>query len=100
MEFQESEIVTLAVAIAFIGSMAFLHRVIRLPRLPILYAAILTLMGGHCFTVVEGFSAPGTLWYESFNILEHVCYALSGVLFAVGCWFLVYTARQKGAGQP
>jgi len=100
MEFQESEIVSLAVAVAFVASTAFLHRVIHLPRLPILYTAIFTLMGGHLFTVVEGFSAPGTLWYELFNVLEHISYALSGVLFAVGCWALAWAARREGASQP
>ncbi len=100
MEFQESEIVSLAVAIAFTGSVAFLHRVIRLPRLPILYAAIFTLMGGHLFTVVEGFWVPGTFGYELFNVSEHVCYALSGVLLAVGCWALAWAARREGARQP
>jgi len=100
MEFQESEIASLAVAVAFIASAVFLHRVIRLPRLPILYAAIFTLMGGHLFTVVEGFWEPGTFAYELFNVAEHVCYALSGVLLAVGCGALAWAASREGTSQP
>ena len=88
MTFQESEIVSLIVAVAFVVSLAFLRNVIRLPRIPLIYAAIFSLMGGHLFTVAED-----VIWPDLFNILEHVCYALSGVLFAVGCWQL---ARHSG----
>jgi len=90
MTFQESEIVSLIVAAAFVLSIAFLHRVIRLPRLPLIYAAIFILMGGHLFTVLEGVG-----WYAFFDILEHVCYALSGVLFAAGCWSLALAAVKQ-----
>ncbi|HUT02192.1 MAG TPA: hypothetical protein VM031_07045 [Phycisphaerae bacterium] len=98
MEFQETEIVTLVVAVAFLLSVAFLHKVIRLPRLPLLlYAAIFTLMGGHLFTVVEGLFPLEGFWYGFFNVLEHSCYAVSGILFAVGCWALARKARRERA---
>ena len=100
MEFQESEIVSLAVSVAFVGSLAFLQRVIRLPRLPVIYAAMFTLMGAHLFTVVEGVFAAESLASGAFNLLEHICYAASGVLFAVGCWTLARSAEREEGGQP
>jgi len=88
MEFQESEIVTLAVSLALVGSLGFLRKIIHLPRMPVIYAAMFTFLGGHLFTVVEGAFPAKSLGYASFNLLEHICYAVSGVLFAVGCWTL------------
>lgn len=94
MEFQESEIVSLAVALAFVLSIAFLRRAIRPPRIPLIYAGIFSLVGGHVCTVAEGI-----LWYELFNALEHVCYAASGILFAVGCWRLARRADRPETEQ-
>lgn len=92
MTFQESEVVNLVVWAALLASMAFLQRQIRLPRMPLIYAAIFTLMAGHLFTVIEDIA-----FFGLFNVLEHVCYALSGLLFAAGCWLL---ARRREEAQP
>ena len=90
---QESEVVRLAQAIQFTVSVVALHRAIRLPRLPFIYAGAFLLVCANVFTVVEGL-----VWFELFNSLEHVCYATAGILFAVGCWSLA-TARADGRAE-
>ena len=52
----------------------------------------LLMIGGCVFTVVEGF-----VWPEVLNLLEHACYAMSGVAFAIGCRRLG-RARDAGGG--
>ena len=88
--FQDSEVVSLALAIIFVVAIACLHRVMRLPRLPRIYAGAFFLVCANVFTVAEG-----VVWYGLFNTLEHLCYAAAGVSFALGCWLLPSTLRQQ-----
>jgi len=42
------------------------------------YVALAAMLGAYVFTFAEGFVLPDLL-----NLLEHVCYAVAGVAFAV-----------------
>ena len=44
------------------------------------------------FTIVEGY-----LWQPFFNLLEHMAFALAGILFCAGCWQLMTRRRQAAA---
>ena len=90
--FQQSEIVCLALGMAFLTALYFLANQGKLPRLPILYGGVVLLFFAQVFTVAEDIA-----WAPVFNVLEHVCYALSGLLFAAGCWLL---ARRREEAQP
>ena len=92
MEFQESEVVCLVLALVFAVALVVLRRAERLPDLPLLYGAAGFMIAATIFTVLEG-----ALWYSVFNILEHVCYALAGVFLALGCWQLI--GREPPAGK-
>ena len=95
MVFQDSEVVCLILTIIFALSMAILYRAERLPRLPLIYWAVALVVAAILFTVAEGL-----LWYSLFNALEHVCYALAGVLFAVACWRLARPGAGDGEARP
>lgn len=84
MEFQESEVVCLVLALVFAVAIVVLRRAERLPDLPLIYGAAGFMIAATGFTVLEG-----VLWYGFFNLLEHVCYALAGVFLALGCWQLI-----------
>ncbi|MBU4204245.1 MAG: hypothetical protein KKD59_09920, partial [Acidobacteria bacterium] len=44
------------------------------------------------FTVIEG-----VIWLEFFNLLEHLCYALSGISFAAGCLSIIrHSTSEQG----
>ncbi len=48
------------------------------------------LLSGWLFTVLEGFFLEYYL-----NLLEHICYAVSSVLFTVWCWKAAHGAREE-----
>jgi hypothetical protein len=78
---QENEIVMLLLGIGVLIFMLGNRQKIKLiPESNVLIASFYTLIAGWVFTVVEEF-----IWQESFNILEHFCYAGSSVLMAVWC---------------
>jgi len=89
--FQESEVVCLVFGAVFLGTMAFLNRQKKLPRLPALYAGVLLLFVSQVSTVAESF-----VWGFAFNLLEHVCYMLSGVAFALAAWRLALKPQWRG----
>ena len=78
---EESEVICLAFGIVFMGALLFLARQKKLPRMPFIYAGIVFLFGAQIFTVTESL-----MWEGLFNALEHVCYMLGGVMFALGTW--------------
>jgi hypothetical protein len=57
-----------------------------LPRFRLIFTAFLFILAANFFTVAEGFLLP-----ELLNILEHVSYALAGLLFTALCWSMVRT---------
>jgi hypothetical protein len=48
------------------------------------------LLSGWFFTVLEGFFQEYYL-----NLLEHICYTVSTILFAVWCWKSAYRAKEE-----
>ena len=60
----------------------------NLPRFRYIFLAFLCILAANFFTVVEGFG-----WQDSFNFLEHLSYAMAGLLFAGVCWSLSRGAR-------
>ncbi len=78
--FQESEVVNLVLALLITGLFVFFSRGYRRPRFPFLYAGFFCMLLTYVFTVAEGLIFP-----VFFNLLEHFCYALSGILFLAGC---------------
>ena len=89
--FQQSEIVCLALGIAFLTALYFLANQGKLPQLPLLYLGVVLLFFAQVFTVTEDIA-----WEPIFNILEHVCYMLAGLAFAAGTWKLARASRSGG----
>lgn len=87
--FQESELVCLALAIPLTIPIVLLTRDVRLPGVRLLVAAAVAALGATTFTVIED-----AFWHQVFNTLEHTCYALAGVLAALGCWYLAIWSRR------
>ena len=56
-------------------------RLRELPAFGILFAAFLSLLAGLVLTILEGL-----FWQETLNLLEHVGYAVSALLFTLWCW--------------
>jgi len=92
---QESEVVTLILAMAFVVCAIFLRKSPAVPRAPLIYTGIFFTICAYVFTVVEGL-----FWWELFNFLEHLCYALAGIAFATGCWSLCLETWQKEERTP
>ena len=89
--FQESELVCLALAVPLSVPVFFLARAIRAP-LDLLMGAVASALAAAVFTVVEDIA-----FAEFFNLLEHICYALAGLLAAAGAWRLaLWSQRAKG----
>jgi high-affinity Fe2+/Pb2+ permease len=87
--FQQSEIVCLALAIPLSIPILYLGKVARAP-MRLLIGAVVSALGAATFTVVEDIG-----WGDFFNLLEHVSYALTGVLLGVGCWRLALWSRRE-----
>jgi hypothetical protein len=83
---QPSELIIAFLASFLVLTAIFLRK--HLPRSPRIYIPICFMLGAYVFTIVEGFFADGSFWNNFFNSLEHLCYALSGIAFMVGCWIL------------
>ena len=56
-------------------------RLRELPAFGVLLAAFLSLLVGLVLTILEGL-----FWQETLNLLEHVGYAVSALLFTLWCW--------------
>ncbi|MBN2159780.1 MAG: hypothetical protein JW807_10315 [Spirochaetes bacterium] len=69
-----------------------LYRFGVIPRYLYLFFAYVSIWIGSICTVAEGF-----VWYDVFNLLEHLSYVAAGILFIIG--FRAYFFRE-GAGRP
>ncbi len=79
---QENEIVMLALGIGiYIFALGYQSRLERIFEWRFLRYAYQLLLAAWVFTVLEGF-----FFTETFNIMEHLCYACSTVLLAFWCW--------------
>jgi len=82
IEIQENEVVTFLLGTGvLIFILASRSQLRRLPASRLHIAAFLTLLAGWGLTIVEGF-----FWRDFFNVVEHLCYAISSVLLAAWCW--------------
>lgn len=88
--FQESEIITLVVALvgAFLLTFVFTRR--KVPELGFFYSGFFFIVAASLLTVVEG-----VIWATFFNFLEHLCYVFSAISFILGCLLL---QRRIGVG--
>lgn len=63
----------------------------RIPSFLVLLAGFCLLVVGWALTVLEGF-----FWYSSLNFLEHLCYAVSGIVVAIWCWSAFGRVKEGG----
>ena len=78
--FQESEIINLILSI---GSLCIFIPFLRMRGIAGLHLFLVgfgLILAAQIFTVVEG-----VVWKSFFNHLEHFCYGMSGIFFAVAC---------------
>jgi len=87
--FLENEIVMIILGIATLIFIFINHkRIKKFPSSAIFLSSFYVLFAGWIFTVLEGVLFP-----ELFNLLEHLCYALSSVLLTVWCWQVFYKKK-------
>ncbi|MBF4509355.1 MAG: hypothetical protein ISP10_02575 [Aeromicrobium sp.] len=90
--YQESEIVSLLLALFLTPVMARSVRSIQMHGKAWFVAGYLSVVAGYVFTIVEGY------WlYDLFNALEHLAYTVSGVWFAMGGLALLRRSRASRA---
>ncbi len=82
--FQESEIINLVVGLIAVLMFWYIFNKRELPKLRFIYVGFFFVLCGYLFTVIEG-----VFWNQFFNLLEHLCYTLSGISFLVGCRAIV-----------
>lgn len=87
--FQESEIVTLVLALiaCWIVSQHLLHQ--AQPGRTVMYLGFCLMVASHIFTVVEG-----VVWGGFCNFMEHATMAASGAAFALACFQMGTTLPQ------
>jgi hypothetical protein len=91
----ENEIIMLVLGL---GVLVFvLLNYVHLKRIPwfgILLTAFCLLVAGWVMTVLEGFFPEGLFWNSSVNFLEHLFYAVSGIVASVWCWGSLGKAKE------
>jgi len=92
--FQESEIIALVVALVGAFLLTFVLTRRKVPELGFFYTGFFFIVAASLFTVVEG-----VFWNEFFNAVEHLCYALSGISFVLGCWSLLRHSEPEEEGR-
>ncbi len=90
--FRISEVLNLLLALGLLPIIASVANRMRVPagRGPFI-AAYLTMLAAYVFTNLESVIVP-----ELFDLLEHVCYAGSGVLFVFAARGAAAAARDTG----
>ena len=82
--FQESEIVNLGFGFASLIVVFYLSKRFEIPKSKYVYAGFSFILLAYVFTVIEG-----VVFHDLFDNLEHLCYAVSSILFFIYCWSLV-----------
>jgi hypothetical protein len=78
---QENEVIMLLLGVGvFIFMYINRRRLAGVGSYGVLFAAFVVLLAGWTFTVLEGFVLD-----SAFNLLEHICYAISTILLALWC---------------
>lgn len=86
----QNELVTLILGMSALGF--FVLGRVRIRELPGWRLFLLTfalLVAGWVLTVLEGF-----FWPIALNLVEHICYTVSSILFALWCWRLFSAKRE------
>jgi hypothetical protein len=86
--YQENEIINLISGLVSLLLILSLSRTKGLPRFRFFYAGFFIILLAYTVTIIEGF-----VFHDFFDLLEHLSYAISGVLFAKGCWSISRLAR-------
>ena len=68
----------------------------RIPLFRVLLAGFYLLVVGWLLTVLEEFFPKDLFWNSSLNFLEHLCYAVSGIVFAIWCWVAFGRVKEGG----
>jgi len=68
----------------------------RIPLFLVLLAGFCLLVVGWTLTVLEGFFPDNSRWNSSLNFLEHLSYAVSGIVVAVWCWSAFGRVKEGG----
>jgi hypothetical protein len=92
--FEESEIINLILGLASLVIVYYETRKRVMPNFHLFFAGFIFVVLARVFTVVE------VIFLEDIvNILEHICYAISALLFAAGCISLSAkrTSEMKGS---
>ena len=84
--YQINEVMTLVFWIIGFLLFAFLYHKKAIPPYPLLFTGFFCILASNAFTIIEGF-----IFYEAFNLLEHVAY------FAAACFFLEMAGHGAGA---
>ena len=66
----------------------------RIPLFGVLLAGFCLLVVGWALTVLEEFFVKDSFWNSSLNFLEHLCYAVSGIVIAIWCWSAFGRAKE------
>ncbi|MEE9524899.1 MAG: hypothetical protein V3V59_09155 [Thermodesulfovibrionales bacterium] len=88
--FQESEVITLVVALVGAFLLIFVFTKRKVPELSYFYIGFFSIVAASFFTVIEG-----VLWNDFFNLLEHLCYAIAGISFMAGCIILLKQSESE-----
>ncbi len=87
MNFEENEIVMLLLGIGVLIFVLLRREQLKLlPASYLLIACFGILLAGWAATVLEGLFENGSVYYQCFNYLEHVCYAGSAMMIAWWSW--------------
>lgn len=87
---QDSELVNLVMGFVSVLIMIQIFRKSRLPEFNLVYLGFFAIIFAYIFTVVEGI-----IWKDFFNFLEHLSYAVAGLVFALGS-FSIYRLSKIG----
>ena len=87
---QQNELVTLILGMGAMGFFVLGRvRIRELPSWRLFLLSFTALCAGWVLTVLEGF-----LWPVALNLVEHTCYAVSSILFALWCWRIFSERRE------
>ncbi len=89
---QASEVIDLVIAIVLLPILVSSSRTPSIRRRGLLFVAYASIVAAYVFTIAEGF-----FWYDVMNLLEHLSYAVAGVLALTA---LVDYRRHSTSGGP
>lgn len=92
----ENEIIMLVLGLGvLVFAVANRDHLRQVPSFRVLMIGFCILVAAWGLTVSEEFFLEGTFGNSSLNFLEHLCYAMSGILIAFWCW-LAFGRTEEG----